>query len=1607
MKVPLKKQRAKGYYSCLDFDNLYKKKKKNKIKYSIYREKNYSDSELFDKKKLQIKKKNGYILYVQKHCMVNNNGHDNKLYVLNNVTIYKNHFDKYEETNDEKLTYLKKIFKIYENATTNEKRKLYELIKFFSFTPGGFQNNKLRQKLWLLLLGFNINLSKEKNYNEHPISILCKKYKKKFKYINYVKHFKLKWKKKKSKNSFLSTCISREHNNTGKRNRVSKKQKQNKIYHYDNCSCQEKKEFLSSYGLNCGKINTCVGYKEGDAASLLGKCNERKLQENEIPNSSNITNIRYATNRTDHCEYFLRTSDKQSCSIYAVGGKELRAPRCSSSGSNSRNAKNPIFLKKREMEYYDSAFSYSSSTKSFSSVSCTRPLPSIPLGSLDHSSLENSLYLSDGVSSSSSTHGSSSLSSLASNYSNDINTAVDKSSKMQRKKCPLQFFSSGKFFKCARDIYCIKKEKVENKTKSKNSHVLNFFFSDKKYKMKRKMNRVPNSEIIRKAKKSIKKESNKIVNFLLKIDKEKETFDKNKNKKFIIKLLKIIYNNMLEVDLYIVDYIIRKDNLSSKNDILSYLKDNIKHNYNFNSNLNKWIIDSVLLEENERVQVKKDVKRSVNTWNIHKYNIYEIKKKYQYILKNVICSILYKHSNKIFYAQGVHDVCLVFVTVYFHNFFLRYKKYVFLEYFISKFVVNKICNLIFTKRYRSGIATGSNCAVFTPSKDVKYIRNTNYYTENYYDHVHISHGIDEMKEYTEHMDRRVSHGGDPSDDQSVGRVYAAGNEKKCSNDVICSSGSSNSSSGSSNNSSGSSNNSSGSSNNSSGSSNNSSGSSNSSSNGGGIDLRRREGKSKRGDDHDIFINNVKNMFLMEEKYIEKICLLNNIDLEKYIKYKKKKKKKEYIVYLLCERFLLFYMIDYLTLSLDVSIKNTFKCIGLLLKYLDKEVYDVFCLLQMEQEHENLKHTSSSANAGANCSTSGRNNNRGNNSTGNDGNNRISNCNNCISRNERMNSTGKSSKVGNYEIARDSLKLSGTEFFFCLSWVVTYYSHVLTEFDRLARIFDTLLSNDGIFIIYFTGSIILYKREELLELANKKKKDLLYNNMYTETHYIFQNMNWKDINVENIIKKTYYYMNYKIPFETFLKKIKKKISFPPFSPIYSYPFILHYFNYETKQDDLKNKIVEKSFMNFYTYKSITTSMNNNSCEESGLHMSSVHHEEQQIISLDGDKKDSNKRSNESDSKGESKSGSKNGSNDNIKSSHNSNSNTRNNSSGAHCKNGNERNTMTKKYLNNDVIILSSSNSDRVSGKVMSDRGVKKYYTNSRRKKHRYKRGTRRCENCRHTYCNVKNSLNKMDIYDEYIEGLLNRSNVNDCIKHKNKNNSTFKNKENNKDNNIYLYYPYSILCNNLDVDKDIIKKHLLVENFFQYVFYDFIVNYKSICRKHRNLTTKYYIIQYMNVKNKKEYIMEKRKKQKKQKKKENIFHKMLKHILLFHVQKCELKKNKKFICMNFITKNKKNSSNFNNFVNNKNNKKTIAIIPPIYKYTIQNSEVKKNFKVQKIKNTNSFITDIQSTKENNKSVKNIERIFYILKMSVYNSPYVNIFLVFFLLSVFSSLLYFHR
>ncbi|SOS76639.1 conserved Plasmodium protein, unknown function [Plasmodium sp. gorilla clade G1] len=1550
MKDPLKKkEREKGYYSCLDFDNLYKKKKKKKLKYSINRDKNLSDTELYEKNKLVIRKKNNHT-YISKHNILKKRKEDEKLCLLNNVTVYKDYFDKGEDKNDEKLRNLKKILRIYENVSTNEKKKLYELIKFFSFSEGGFQNNKLRQKVWLLLLGFNINISKEKNYNEHPISILCRNQKKKFKYHdNSITYFKLKWKKK--KDSHYKHDNNYNYFHVGKNEKMKERERINK-----------KKK---------------IGKKNNRRKHVLRKNNTDGNNNYNDDNNDSFDNNHNDNGLDDDVSYI--NNSNYSCS------------------SNS-------------------------SVISVSSRSSYNAHSALSFESISHNSLNSSDYslypsTSSVLSSSSNSPLSSSVCSNVSNFSDNLNKSVNDqmglikskgddeiSGRGERrinkkrgrggKRCPLHFFSARNSYElgACEHINC-SENYYGKREKSLFSNVL-FFYKKSKRNIRRRSKCLYDGN--KKAKKCIKKETKRIVHSILSIDKDKENFDKKKNRKFLIKLLKIIYKNLLEIDLYIVDYIIRKDKLKEeKSNILTYLQYNIKNNYNMNSDIRRWIIDSVLLDENDRIQVKKDVKRSVNTWNVHKSIIYEIKKTYQYILKNIICSILYKHSNKIYYAQGVHDVCLVFITLYFHKFFLRYKKYVFLEHFISRYVVNKICHCIYSKRRKREIGKKGVPFIFdNSSSDVLsedvYIKKFSLFKKKGVDY-DTSYVVDRVNDkICTHINDDVNNimlEGRSRNVQNVERLHGNNNNNKNNN---------------SNNS-------------------NSNSSSNNNYNYNNVsevvetnfinfeNFEEFENYFKKGDSnivdmhsndnihnncslikkkgnicmYDIFEDNINNMFLMEEEYIEKICLLKNINLNKYIKYKKKKKKKEYIVYLLCERFLLFYMIDYLTLSLDISIKNTFKSIGLLLKYLDIDVYNVFCLLQKEQEGENMKYNN---------------------------------------RNYKKN--------GNEKNARNSsLKLSGTEFFFCLSWVVTYYSHVLTEFDKLARIFDTLLSNNGIFIIYFTSAIILYKKEELLNIANKKRKDQGYNNLYSETHYIFQNMKWKDINVENIIKKTYYYMNYKIPFDTFLNKIKNKISFPPFSPIYSYPFILHHFDYETKQEELKNRTVEKSILNFYNYKNGEY----NNIQNYELKDIST---EDTFFGVMGNVTSLNNNNNNNKNEIKIKEAYK-------KNSLNSDNNIRNNVSND-CVNNSDCNSAyynilreekyNKNQKNNNNNDNNNNNNNRDNESVSSFNGFEvdnsKYMSDLEINNNNNNNNNNININISSNNINFNNSYNmkielsKMKTYDKYIDHILNDEKGKDKER-----NDLYFNNNCCKDNNIYLYYPYSILCNNLDLNNNILKKHLLVEHFFKYVLYDFILNYEGICKKYQMASQKiWYTVKYVHVRSKKEVIIYKRRKEKERKKCEKIFHKMTRHVMLLYLHKCNKKKNKKYIYMNFLRKHK-TSLSFNHFTSNKmkmktNNKikrnysyknnhknnnsnisnKARAIIPPIYKYIIQNSSnVIKNdvsCKKAKINNPSSHI------KENNKK-KIFEHIFYLLKMSMHNSPYVHFFLIFFIITVFTSLFYYRR
>ncbi|WBY59189.1 hypothetical protein Py17XNL_001205052 [Plasmodium yoelii yoelii] len=1470
-----KKRRDIEYDSCIDFEYLYKKKKNYKKKYSIYREKNYSDSEIYNKRRFQIKKQNRYI-YIHKHYNKDDKKYENKLCLLDDVIVYKNYFDKYDEQNNEKIKNLKNILKIYENVSNNEKKKLYQIIKSFSYTQGGFQNNKIRQKIWLLLLGFNINLSKNKEYNEHPINILCKKYRNKFIYNNFSNHFKLIWNKSQHQACITSSVTSHvsETISEKKKNQIcSKNYSQNSSQICSKNSSQISNK-ISSQNSNFEtskdsivKTNSDIDRNEKSESLISlfdqnrGNGMPNKNAENDMPkrginiicnSGEQVDNVINSDMWNPDFSSMCLRKRKKKC---ILGRRNITNSFISEKKDKNENLinikkkrkkNNTEYSKKKTNEIFDQREKNSREIKCtylfgnnkkyhknflykyISPKTNTELGYSINLSNLDEYSSEEfqNKKFSDDSNNSIDTieNKSSTASTLLSPNDDDDDDCYKYNSddmsnnlneKNSEKKCPLRFFLSPKSFDYEFLMKRIRKKKGSNKY----SKILKLYFEKKinKIKKKTKLSSSNFGNINKKTKKFIKKNSKQVVNLLLNFEERNKNnnYDKKINKNFIIKLLKIIYENVLEVDIYIVDHIVNKYKDSNiKNDINRnlaslYFQNSIKYNYNLNSNLNKWLIDSVLLEENERIQVKKDVKRSVNTWNIHKNVIYEIKKKYQYILKNVICSILYKHSNKIYYAQGVHDVCLVFLTVYCHKFFMKYQKYVFLEHFIYKHAINKICRDIFEKKYNH-----INLPFHKKYKN-DYMTHTN---KNNFDNTHIV--------------KRVL---------TTQLIQICGKKKKKKKLI------------------------------------NSNDKKNGTTNV-NIDEQKKE---KEDDQYDILQNNISNMFLIEEKYIEKICILNNIKIEKYIKYKKKKKKKEYIVYLLCERFLLFYMIDYLTLSLDVSIKNTFKGVGLLLRYLDEEVYNVFCILQNEQECENKKHNSQYRN----------NQNNGN------------------SQKTLQNKNDEKNKDDNKtENKKSSLQLSGTEFFFCLSWVVTYYAHVITEFNKLARLFDILLSNDGVFIIYFTSSIILHKKKELLEILDKKKKYLLYNSMYTEIHYIFQNLNWKDINVEHIINKTYYYMTHKISFDKFLKEMKKKIAFPPFSPIYSSPFILYYYNYQSQQGEKKNKKIQRSLINFYNY-----------------------------------------------------------------------------SHGQKLNRGHGRDEVERGQV----------------GKGEVERGE-------------VKRGEVE-----------RGEVERGEVERGEVErGEVKRGDV--------------KRGGVGKKGNVCLYYPYYILYKHIDIYKEIIKKHILVEIFFQYIYYEFIINYKEICKKYDiYLTDQFYAMQYINNKNH-DYI----KIIKKKKKMEKIIYNMTKSITYLCADKYRQKYSKKLkpIFFNYIKLDnfllpytnlleaEKNNyetdlfdyfSQFNNsyffyYINKYTKKYTgkndkdnyIGIIPPIYKYIIEDSKIMKIWGHDKIE----YFKDITYKKKNGnikKTKKNLNHIYYILKTSIHNYPYSNFFFIFFLISVFSSFWYFRR
>ncbi|GES75507.1 TBC1 domain family member 20-like [Rhizophagus clarus] len=64
---------------------------------------------------------------------------------------------------------------------------------------------------------------------------------------------------------------------------------------------------------------------------------------------------------------------------------------------------------------------------------------------------------------------------------------------------------------------------------------------------------------------------------------------------------------------------------------------------------------------------------------------------------------------------------------------------------------------------------------------------------------------------------------------------------------------------------------------------------------------------------------------------------------------------------------------------------------------------------------------------------------------------------------------------------DFLENSNTLPYFCLSWVITWCSHDVRDFSKVARLFDFFISSDPLISIYLSARVVIHRRKELLTL----------------------------------------------------------------------------------------------------------------------------------------------------------------------------------------------------------------------------------------------------------------------------------------------------------------------------------------------------------------------------------------------------------------------------------------------------------------------------------------------------------------------------------------------
>uniref|UniRef100_A0A670J1V6 TBC1 domain family member 20 n=1 Tax=Podarcis muralis TaxID=64176 RepID=A0A670J1V6_PODMU len=87
--------------------------------------------------------------------------------------------------------------------------------------------------------------------------------------------------------------------------------------------------------------------------------------------------------------------------------------------------------------------------------------------------------------------------------------------------------------------------------------------------------------------------------------------------------------------------------------------------------------------------------------------------------------------------------------------------------------------------------------------------------------------------------------------------------------------------------------------------------------------------------------------------------------------------------------------------------------------------------------------------------------------------------------------------------------------FALSWLITWYGHVLANFQHILRLYDFFLASHPLMAVYFAAAIVLFREEEVLacdcdmpsihQLLSQIPQDLPYETLIARAHQLFQRL----------------------------------------------------------------------------------------------------------------------------------------------------------------------------------------------------------------------------------------------------------------------------------------------------------------------------------------------------------------------------------------------------------------------------------------------------------------------------------------------------------------------